>query len=149
MASGQTSNYGLNQWAAEDKILREEFNQDNFKIETAIADRGNCKIKTGTYVGTGTAGRDTPVTLTFDFYPLIVLLDGAETQSETTKYYIAHRHNTCICSPTYYHSASYHYGRPLYLTWADNGLSFYVDIDAPEAQFNVLDRTYHYIVIGI
>lgn len=149
MASGQTENYGLNQWVAEDKVLREEFNQDNAKIDATIAATGNCKIKTGSYVGTGTAGQDAPVTLTFDFYPLIVFLDRAETQSETTKYYIAHRNSTSICSPTYYHSASYHYGRPLYLTWADNSLSFCVDIDAPEAQFNVLDQTYHYIAIGV
>ena len=37
MASNQTSNYGLNQWAATDKVLREEFNQDNAKIDTALA----------------------------------------------------------------------------------------------------------------
>ena len=36
MASGQTSNYGLNQWAAEDPVLREDFNQDNAKIDQAV-----------------------------------------------------------------------------------------------------------------
>ena len=36
MASGQTENYGLNQWAAEDAVLREEFNGDNAKIEAAL-----------------------------------------------------------------------------------------------------------------
>ena len=36
MASNQTSNYKLNQWAAEDRIIREEFNSDNQKIETAL-----------------------------------------------------------------------------------------------------------------
>ena len=36
MASGYTANYGLCQWQAEDKFLREEFNQDNEKIDTAI-----------------------------------------------------------------------------------------------------------------
>ena len=37
MASNQTSNYGLNQWTATDKVLREEFNQDNAKIDGALA----------------------------------------------------------------------------------------------------------------
>jgi len=37
MASNQTSNYKLNQWAAEDRIIREEFNTDNQKIETALS----------------------------------------------------------------------------------------------------------------
>ena len=56
MASGQTSNYGLNQWAAEDKVLREEFNQDNVKIDTAISNviAAGPKIITGSYLGTGT-----------------------------------------------------------------------------------------------
>lgn len=36
MASSQTTNYGLNQWAAEDKVLREAFNQDNATIDAAL-----------------------------------------------------------------------------------------------------------------
>ena len=37
MASGYTSNYGLCQWQRSDKFLREEFNQDNEKIDAAVA----------------------------------------------------------------------------------------------------------------
>ena len=48
MASGQTSNYGLNQWAAEDKVIRTEFNEDNAKIDAALP-----RFITGSYVGTG------------------------------------------------------------------------------------------------
>lgn len=36
MASGYTSNYGLCQWQPTDKFLREEFNQDNEKIDSAL-----------------------------------------------------------------------------------------------------------------
>ena len=36
MASGQTTNYKLSQWQPEDKVLREEFNGDNSKVETAL-----------------------------------------------------------------------------------------------------------------
>ena len=36
MASSQTSNYKLNQWAASDKFLRTEFNSDNSKIDAAL-----------------------------------------------------------------------------------------------------------------
>lgn len=36
MASGYTANYGLCQWQPTDKFLREEFNQDNEKIDAAI-----------------------------------------------------------------------------------------------------------------
>lgn len=36
MASNHTSNYNLNQWKGADKVLREEFNADNQKIDTAL-----------------------------------------------------------------------------------------------------------------
>ena len=36
MASGYTTHYGLCQWQGEDKFLREEFNQDNEKIDAAL-----------------------------------------------------------------------------------------------------------------
>lgn len=38
MASNQTSNYGLNQWEAEDRVMREEFNGDNAKVDAALAE---------------------------------------------------------------------------------------------------------------
>ena len=34
----QTSNYQLNQWDPEDRILREDFNADNSKIDAALAE---------------------------------------------------------------------------------------------------------------
>ena len=37
MASNYTSNYGLCQWEANDKVLRSEFNADNAKIDAAIS----------------------------------------------------------------------------------------------------------------
>ena len=55
MASGQTANYQLNQWEAEDKVLRTEFNADNAKIDAALA--AIPKIVTGIYTGDGSASR--------------------------------------------------------------------------------------------
>ena len=37
MASNYTPNLNLCQWAAEDAVLREEFNADNRKIDAALA----------------------------------------------------------------------------------------------------------------
>ena len=37
MASGQTVHYSLNQWQAGDQVLRAEFNQDNQKVDGALA----------------------------------------------------------------------------------------------------------------
>ena len=36
MANAQTEHYGLNQWSPEDTVLREEFNRDNAKTDTAM-----------------------------------------------------------------------------------------------------------------
>ena len=53
MASGQTSNYGLNQWAAEDPVLRTDFNQDNAKLDAALEATPNFAV--GSYAGNGWA----------------------------------------------------------------------------------------------
>lgn len=37
MASNYTKNYGLCQWEATDQVRREEFNQDNQKVDEALA----------------------------------------------------------------------------------------------------------------
>lgn len=41
MPSNYTSNYNLNQWEAEDKVLRTDFNADNAKIDAALAGKAN------------------------------------------------------------------------------------------------------------
>ena len=53
MASGQTANYQLNQWEAEDKVLRTEFNEDNTKIDSVLQTLTSQmpKIVVGTYMG--------------------------------------------------------------------------------------------------
>ena len=33
----QTTNYQLNQWEAQDRILREDFNTNNMKLDQALA----------------------------------------------------------------------------------------------------------------
>lgn len=71
-----TSNYNLSQWAGEDRILREDFNADNAKIEaalqaateTALAEH----VTIGSYVGDDTKGR----VITLPFTPKAVILLG-------------------------------------------------------------------------
>ena len=91
MASNYTEHYGLCQWEATDQVLREEFNQDNAKVDTAlealdnlvtqhgeqlsaqeaaIAKLGNCTIYYTTYTGTGT----TTPKQTFPGKPLVVMV---------------------------------------------------------------------------
>ena len=59
MSTNKTQHYHLNQWEAEDKVLRAEFNQDNAKLDSAMAQAAQeraelrsaiPKIVTGTYL---------------------------------------------------------------------------------------------------
>lgn len=81
----KTENYGLNQWAEQDAIKREDFNADNATIDAAI--RGNAvsinaviaampKIAAGTYTGDGTYGR--VILLEFTPKAVIVWMNGAK-----------------------------------------------------------------------
>ncbi|MCI9155848.1 MAG: hypothetical protein HFF44_02770 [Lawsonibacter sp.] len=94
MPSNQTPNYQLSQWEKSDKVLMEDFNADNAKIDAAIkaeadarssqvavlnaglSKKGNCQIWTTTYVGTGGYGAATPVTVTFPSKPVLATIAG-------------------------------------------------------------------------
>lgn len=87
MPTNHTPNYNLNQWERDDRILMDDFNTDNAKIDAAlkagadaraalaetaaahaaeIAKRGNCQIETFSYTGTG----DSSKTITFRAMPV-------------------------------------------------------------------------------
>ena len=88
MASNQTVNFGLNQWSAEDKVLREEFNADNAKIDAAFkamentmsaglaaAQKAPCCV-TGSYAGGANSSK---TTVNLGFRPgFLVIIRGAE-----------------------------------------------------------------------
>ena len=71
-----TKNYQLNQWDAGDRVLREDFNEDNRKIDEALSKCGNCKVELGSYVGTGEKGEYHRNSLTFPRRPLLVYIMG-------------------------------------------------------------------------
>ena len=72
-----TEYHQLNLWDPEDRILREDFNSDNAKIDAAMAGFGNCRIYTTSYVGTGAFGSASPCTLTFPGKPLLGFITNA------------------------------------------------------------------------
>ena len=76
MASGQTTNYGLNQWMTEDKVLREEFNQDNAKLDSVIStlSAGSVRILIGNYTGNGQASQY--INLSIEPKAILVFYDG-------------------------------------------------------------------------
>ena len=142
----QTGKYGLSQWDAEDRILMEDFNADNAKIEAAIKDletstaqalakAGNCKIVTGSYKGTGGYGSGNRNTLTFDGTPIVVIVAGS-------------RGFTALRGATGTSCLGAEGGEPfaLYLTWGTNSLSWYANNNA-YSQCNTTNETYHYCAL--
>ena len=51
----KTSNYNLNQWEPSDRVLREDFNKDNMKIDAALEDK--CEFLFGAYTGNNNDNR--------------------------------------------------------------------------------------------
>ena len=80
-----TTNYQLPQWVKSDRIMMDDFNDTNSKIDAALkaqADAltefqenlGDCKWAYSTYSGNGTYGPENPTTLTFPAQPLLVAI---------------------------------------------------------------------------
>ena len=78
MSTNHTTNYALCQWLATDQVKRTDFNEDNAKIDAALATIP--KIAAGTYTGNGAASRIIPL----GFTPKLVFLC---TQWGETSYY--------------------------------------------------------------
>ena len=75
----KTTNYQLDQWAKSDRIMLEDFNADNLKVDSALAALGEAiaaapKIAVGSYTGSGSCGASSPRTLTFAFQPKLVIV---------------------------------------------------------------------------
>ena len=143
MASNQTEHYGLNQWAAEDPVLREEFNRDNAKTDAALG--GILKITSGTYVGTGERGSEHPNTLTFPFPPQLVVIE-AEMPNGLALGTIVVRGQR-ISGGIGVTGVSGH-GLYLYLTLEENTLSWYTTSSFEYNQLNTLNTTYRYWALG-
>ena len=80
-----TQNYQLCLWDEDDRILMDDFNADNAKIDGALAAHdgklnwlGNCRIETGSYVGTGEYGDDHFFSLTLSGPPIAILICGPD-----------------------------------------------------------------------
>lgn len=68
----KTPNYQLNQWEKSDRIMMEDFNADNAKIEAALEALSGEHTYIGSYVGDGTDSRIIPL----PFAPSIAIVFG-------------------------------------------------------------------------
>ena len=67
-----TTNYQLPVWAETDRILMDDFNDMTGALESALNGKGNCRLFTGSYVGTGTKDQS----FTFPEKPWLVAILG-------------------------------------------------------------------------
>lgn len=126
--SDYTEHYQLHQWQPQDKFLRTDFNQDLSKIDTALDDladkstvleaavarRGNCRICTTSYKGTGLYGEDHPCSITFPWKPDMVSIFAPNGNMIE----ILYGSNTCIMRTSYM-------GAILSCSWQGNTVSWY------------------------
>ena len=82
-STNHTPNLNLNQWEANDPVIRQDFNADNAKIDAAVAARA--ELVFGTYTGNGAFDR----TISLGFTPKAVLIfgrNGVSTSDQNTIY---------------------------------------------------------------
>ena len=160
MPSNYTPNYRLNQWARPDKVLMEDFNADNAKIDGAIkaqadglaaevsartalaaltAKKGNCRIGTFSYTGTGKAGDGATVSINCAARPVVFFVLGprcllvADGTGRNT--YIGYYSN-----PGY---GSSFQGSAASITWSGNTATLTIPENLPD--LNVNNYTYKVI----
>ena len=142
----QTTNYQLSQWESTDRILMEDFNSDNAKLDEALKShddalaaleegltgKGNCQIYYTTYTGNGQVGAATPNSLTFPAQPLLVVILQADG--------LGLRFVPGCTGVTYHRSDNY---VNCAVTWSGTTLTWYCTIDNAACQMNSLNTTYH------
>lgn len=141
----QTAKFKLSQWDAADRILMQDFNADNLKIETALAAhaaaltaRGNCRMETQTYTGTGECGSNHPTRINFSARPDFFVIFGGRSIAMGVggeKY---------ITSLSYTSGQSYSFGGSTYaVTWSGNQMS--LQTGYMEDQLNATKTSYYVV----
>lgn len=142
------------------------------EVFAAIPEKINsaAKVATGSYVGTGTYGKDNPCTLTFDFTPKFVMVYEPDMGVLTGYYYewltedgsdssFNNYSNTLIAAYGAMYAQRYsrmHHRYSTdevvsdYFTWGENTFSWYSGGYSTDAtvQLNYGGKTYYYLAIG-
>ena len=159
MASNHTQHYALNRWDLNDQIIMDDFNDDNAKIDAALHNNAAAlgalqttlnthgtltRFAYGSYVGTGESGQNHPNTLTFDFYPVFVVIMCRAAQGRDQ--------SPCFLMRGETEANSTMAAKANHVTWSDSGVSWYVDnwvsSDLALGQNNEAGYTYRYFALG-
>lgn len=174
MSSNKTTNYDLPQWEKDDFIQMDDFNAAFSKIDEKLkanADAAsqsvtaeqtaranaitaltrnlgtaghNARIALGSYTGTGEIGKNTPNSLSFDFYPVLVIIAPfTETTPSNPRIFIRGR-NVASCQP----GGGSDFTQEV--TWSDTSVSWYSTSGTTNSylQLNHSSMTYCYVVLG-
>ena len=157
MASNHTQHFALNRWDLNDQIIMDDFNDDNAKIDAALHNNAAAlsalqttlnthgkltRFTYGSSVGTGESGQNHPNSLTFDFYPMFIIIMSRAAQGRDQSPCFMMRGETV--------GNSTETAASINLSWTDSGVSWY-DVDSfsePENQNNTEGVTYHYLAFG-
>ena len=155
----KTTNYQLNQWAKSDRIMMDDFNADNQKIDAAlkaVAD-GGAKLAVGTYNGND----ETSQTITLPFTPKAVLICPMEKNMQE-KFYDEYYLYGGMLAPGHalyqdlrHSSAQTVYDTVLAAEVTDHGFTVYANVDdvgySNLKYFNYMNKrnfTFRYLAIG-
>lgn len=122
----------------------------SFIEENATAIANGTKIATGSYTGTGTYGSSNKNTITFNFKPKLVIINGQVGMSGyagTTIMVRGYNYGSCFFgSSNTYNNSNAGSCNPT-LVWGEKDIAFYSTVDE-YTQLNYNGRKYSYVAIG-
>ena len=133
----KTTNYQLNQWAKSDRIMMDDFNADNLKIDAALCSMA--QVVLGSYTGDGTTLR----TVELGFTPRAVYVTDARGA--------AFRYSSGVgrfCGGLAMRDKPAKDGGRTILAICDNGFQVNRDTStSPYVTSNSSDETYYYVAL--
>ena len=131
----KTTNYQLNQWAKSDRLMMDDFNADNAKIDAALA--AKAEITFGQYTGTGGHGNGNETVLHLGFQPRAVVVFGYATNGGDHMLMVRPCTTARSCDGN---------NTSCSVKWLDDGVQW-VNSFYESTQFNRPGQTYYYLAL--
>ena len=114
-----------------------ELNDTVTQHAAAIGTGGHtCRIAFGSYQGSGTYGAGSPNSLSFDFYPVLVMLQGVGMPS-----------TGALLRGSGMGDHTWQGGGPMTVAWTNNSVSWYSE-ESSAFQSNISGIAYFYVAVG-
>lgn len=146
----KTLHYELKKPEITDPLQVADFNENSDLIDAALgamaASISNCRVAYGSYSGTNEYGAESPVTLSFDFKPLLVVVSDDKYGTFPSNPMVLSFGQSVGLSVCGLQNDSVE--SVMSVSWGSNSVSWY---NASKAiwQNNGANHTYHYVALGI